>query len=355
MFLIHIDKNSLLGRYHLSQIYAGLYDLAAENRIKLRFSSELSSEPLFEHGNLLWLKVEDSSCGEVRVIGFDMEDSGRPIAKQAIEQADIYFKRSYDNSFLVDIEESLRQKVLPYGLNYGCNSRNEDKSKKLVYLLFSAVCQLPRNPSPLLRRVLSGMVLPQSDRFVIKANEPTEKKVLFLTRAWVDGTASGTNKNIRWKTLNDTRAETIRVLRNEFGEDFIGGMQPTPFAKKHYPDCISPYNTDKKNYLKLVRKCLVTVTTNGLWDSIGWKFSEYLAASRCIVTEPLKYDLPVPIIEGENILTFNTPNECVLACKKILNNSDFSRNMRQNNEIYYQNEIKPSTLIMNRLENAFST
>jgi spore maturation protein CgeB len=82
---------------------------------------------------------------------------------------------------------------------------------------------------------------------------------------------------------------------------------------------------------------------------------EYLASSRCIVTEPLKYQLPVLLEEGKNYLSFRTPEECVEACKKILSISQFATQMRYENYRYFLNEVEPSTRIFECLKTALDS
>ena len=151
------------------------------------------------------------------------------------------------------------------------------------------------------------------------------------------------------------RVNTLRSLKREFGERFVGGLVPNDVARQNYPMlCVTSEVTRRINYLDVVRKCLVCVTTTGLHDSIGGKVPEYLAASRCIVTEPLKYQLPVSLIEGKNYLSFRTPEECVGACERLLSDPEFADQMRYENHKYYLNEVEPSVLVYRCLETAMS-
>ena len=130
-------------------------------------------------------------------------------------------------------------------------------------------------------------------------------------------------------------------------------MYPTPFAKKNYPNYLTNLETDATKYLKLVKMCLIGVTTTGLHNSIGWKLAEYLAASRCIITEPLNYSLPVSLVEGKNFLSFRTPEECVEKAKKIFNSQRLAKEMRKNNYGYYLAEIKPTVALYRCLDSSF--
>lgn len=158
-----------------------------------------------------------------------------------------------------------------------------------------------------------------------------------------------------FKELMDTRADIVRVLREKFQERFVGGISPSPYAIEHYPDCITILPHDRRNYSSLVKKCLIGVMTTGLHDSIGWKLPEYLASSKCVVSEPLKHELPNALRENEHYIQFNSPDECVQACLKILNNHCFAENMRKANYDYYEREVKPPQKIWSCITKCFAS
>ena len=190
--------------------------------------------------------------------------------------------------------------------------------------------------------------------FVVRPDEPAELKILFQTRLWTSQDCPRISEG-QLKEINDGRVNTVRSLKRKFGKQFLGGLICTDFAKTHYPDCCLPVEeTNRKNYLNLVKKCLICVTTTGLHDSIGFKLPEYLAASRCIVTEPLKYQLPVSLKEEKHYLSFRTPEECVEACEKLLADPHFANQMRYENYKYYLNEVEPSALVYKCLRTAMS-
>lgn len=76
--------------------------------------------------------------------------------------------------------------------------------------------------------------------------------------------------------------------------------------------------------------------------------------SRCIVSEPLAYELPTLLTEGLNYLTFDTPEACVEACKGILDDPELAATMRRANYDYYQQHIAPGALIGRMLETALA-
>lgn len=341
---------------HVSQIYAGLYDLAAQGKINLEFIRSVPQAVTAPRPLSLWLTVN------YKKVCFDMADFCQINSVERLHECDSYFKRSYDRTYLKTIDVDLRRKVHPYGLNYACRSRFERHLvRRLLIYIYAHSRQFGR-PAASARTLKLGLraliakygfdpLTPLVSDLEVKPDKPAEPVVLFQTRTWgLNETKLGLAHH---KKLNDMRVNTVRALRSEFGKRFIGGLANTKLARKHYPDVVVT-NTKQKHYLSLVRGSLVGVTTIGLHYSTGWKLPEFLAASRCIVTEPLKFELPTPLVEGENYLSFRTPEGCVEACKRILNEPTFAQRMRQNNWQYYLREVKPSSLIWNCLRKALT-
>ena len=78
-----------------------------------------------------------------------------------------------------------------------------------------------------------------------------------------------------------------------------------------------------------------------------------MAASRCIVSEPLTYETPVRLIEGIHHLAFRTPNECVRACEELLGDTEMASHMREANFAYYVSNVRPAQLMLTSLQATF--
>ena len=50
--------------------------------------------------------------------------------------------------------------------------------------------------------------------------------------------------------------------------------------------------------------------------------AEYMAASRCIVSERPLYESATPLVAGQHYLPFSTPEECVAACQRLIDEPD---------------------------------
>lgn len=86
---------------------------------------------------------------------------------------------------------------------------------------------------------------------------------------------------------------------------------------------------------------------------MAFKMAEYLAAGLCIVSQPLKHELPVPLIEGVNYLPFRTPEECVAQCRRLASHPSESAQMRAANLEYYRRWVAPKATVSNVLLRSF--
>ena len=346
---------------HLSQIYTGLFELEKQRKIRIKFTKKFPYEVRVSQPRIsLWLNAKDLKSGKSRNICFDMHDSGKIFSVSQLQLCDVYYKRSYSKKHIDSLEKQLQKKIKPFGLNYPCSSKGQKHRLKRLLIYNQINHNLKKHPVKLLKESFyellktSSLILypPLFSHLEIKPDSPSERKILFQTRLWEHNDKMEISARHVTK-INEVRANTVCALRNEFGDHFVGGLYPTPFAKKNYPNCLTDLETDATKYLKLVKMCLIGVTTTGLHNSIGWKLAEYLAASRCIITEPLNYALPVSLVEGKNFLSFRTPEECVEKAKIIFNNQRLAKEMRKNNYDYYLTEIKPAVALQRCLDSPF--
>ncbi len=284
--------------------------------------------------------------------------------------SDIYFKRSYHAAYIAGLEHRLRAKVVPMGLHYGCSSRNETallrfrrafaltaNGRDFAQSPIRAIARLFGSPA---RQLLRRMGLPIFDdspvfweTFEVAPDEPAEAKIFYRTRVYSPDGAKDTFRSGRLDEFNSMRVATIRALKAHFGDRFIGGLRPSPYAEQHYPDCMYPKDRGLRGHLELSKACLINVNTAGLHDSTSWKIPEYMAGSRCIVSEPLTFETPVPLIEGKHYLPFRTPESCVRACEELLGNAELANTMRRTNFDYYVNHIRPAQLMSRSLRTTY--
>ena len=145
----------------------------------------------------------------------------------------------------------------------------------------------------------------------------------------------------------------VRKLRAAFPEQFIGGIQDSPFAQTQCPDLIlSEHSTWKRIYLHRMKHSEICIASTGLHQSSGWKIAEYLAAGRAIVSEPLCYEVPGPFQAGENYLTYTSADGCIEQIRTLLAHPEQILQMGQRNRAYYDEWLRPDQIVSKALEQA---
>jgi hypothetical protein len=108
----------------------------------------------------------------------------------------------------------------------------------------------------------------------------------------------------------------------------------------------------KKTYLSLMHGSSICIATTGLEGSVGWKLGEYVAAAKAIVSEPLRSVQPGDFRPGRNYLEFRTPEQCVDAVQRLVDDPAHRLDMMRKNAAYYAAYVRPDALVWNALNNA---
>jgi hypothetical protein len=328
--------------YHTSRFLTGLCSLEALGEISLRYV-----QPRGDHH---WL------AGDPIVLCFDLEPPGVRVAvdlrdgpgfsRPILDRVDLYLKRAFDRPELSELPSSQAERVQPFGLNYGCRSTRS--TVRLLGAIGWSLAQQGRAALPRLRQYLSR---PGQRAFEQDPDVAVEPKVMFQTRLWTKDEIPPEEV----EPLNQARVAMVRTLRRAFGERFIGGLMPTPFALASYPAEISRHSSRHTDYLALKKRCLVSIYTRGVEHSLAFKLGETIAASQCLVSVPLRYELPVPLVEGRNYLPFETPEEAVRACQRLFDDAELASAMRHANHSYYAREVEPAAHARNVIRRALAS
>lgn len=363
---------------YVSQIYAGVYDLEALGEIDVEYArrpqvriEERDHEfhiPTNRH--VFYLEIRTQDCKAITVC-LDMHDSPRAASWNGLVECDFYFKRSYYRPFLEQYlaergEEyvPLLNKIIPYGLNYRVTSANERHHilRKIVSLSNQRMWLKDSKYS--IRQLAQGVarsfswethVLKASRRLEVDYTYPAERSVLLQTRLIDPGIAKSEQGADLINQLNERRVDIVRALKAGLGDRFVGGIIPQGSVAKQYPrEIMTNEAYGGLDYLDLLSRNTVVVYTKGRAHSNGWRLPEYLSMSRCIVSEQLHYELPVPLQEGKNVLYFDTPESCVHACQRLLADDTMADKMRENNWNYYLNNVQPAAIVRNCLLKALA-
>jgi len=344
---------------HLQQVYAGFLILHRSGRVRLsqRVVHERAPRTGPQH-------LREAPDYQLRVtldgsiaLNYDVHDSWE-IDEERLAGVDMYFKRSYAPERVSSLRPELRAKVRPLGLNYAVFPDGVDPFG------FARGLRLARGAH---RVVEAARAIGLTDAFaftprVSAMSAPPDHeralRVLFMVRSFDphDVPDRSDEKIDERLAINEARAECIRALRSELGERFYGGFVHTPHAVRHYPQLLVPEASrgTKGRYIDLLRSFPICVATTGIHGSIGWKFAEYVAFSKAIVSEPLRYQATGDLAAGRNYLEFSSVDECVASIARLIQDRELCSHLMANNAAYYQRYLRPDALVWNTIEVALA-
>jgi hypothetical protein len=181
-----------------------------------------------------------------------------------------------------------------------------------------------------------------------------QPNVLFLVAAYdpYDDPTRAQDKIDDRIFINETRARCIRLLREALGPRFTGGFGDSAYTRQHYSDLVWPESVAQESYLAVLRKYPICVATTGLHGSTGWKLAEYVAFSKAILSEALVYDVTGGFRSGKHYLEFASPDECVHAAIRLIEEPELRRQMMRDNAAYYREYLRPDALVKHALSRA---
>lgn len=345
--------DSFLNLYHASNILAGLEALRQAGFLNLTFEVPGNGRTSFSGSPLvLRLDVTDLQLRSTKALALDLYDRSDRFCLEQLRLCDWYCKRSFYTPHIQQLPSDLQHKVHPLGLNYACRSRastplralGRDYALRLTRAAFRGPTNLVSELQQL--QVRGFLQSPRVEQFEQPPVRTSATHILFQTRLWGNDSGQGGTS----EEVNADRVAIVRALKRAFPSQFIGGVMPNPFSIRYYPDLVSCEGSGRRDYIAWSKLCRIGVYTHGLQHSHAFKFAEYLASSKCIVSDPLRNTLPNNLVEGTNFLQFRSVDECVTHCAALLRDSSFSYAMQAANWAYYQAEVRPEA----RLKRLFS-
>jgi len=342
--------------YHGSSVLSGLALLESRGAICLRLKkgTALDSHPRA----LIRLDVRNVG-GTRRKLIIDLADRADSFSIAAIEQSDLYFKRSFVSSDILALTACRTERIVPFGLNFASLNRRAIAThlRIAVNLLSQRLsAQHSKKVDSALRefaqRVQLAYGIPSAAAFECIARgtgSKSEGTVLLQTRIWPPQP-----RGDDFEGVNKNRIALVQALQVGLGARFVGGIIADEFSESNCPSkALIRSATNMREYAREVKKARIGVYVRGLHDSLGFKMAEYLAAGLCIVSEPLRHELPVSLQEGINYLPFTSPEECLAQCLRLLSHPVDAERMRAANLDYYRRWVEPSAHMWNVLTRSF--
>ncbi|MEX6161505.1 hypothetical protein AB6G16_07385 [Proteus mirabilis] len=313
--------------HHISQYIYGFLLLSKNNIIKLSNIDKDTNITGAQHilrANIDGKKIiYDANDGDHIDRGF--------FSIPDYEWCDLYFKRSYSNQLAEQFP-----KCRPLGFNYEIKP-----FYGMIDCFFGNI-----------RRLMGKEIIKHTDLEIIP-NVSNNPKILFLTRLWEPNPIKDNASKIELEYYNETiqlnkvRMDALNMIHTQFNEKSTIGINDIPYSRRMAPDFILPKEkTHRRNFINMMKEHEICITSTGLHKSTGWRFGEFVAASRAIISEPLNYVVPGNF---DNYLPFNNIEELYLAIEKLVNDKELRYDMMKRNNIYYNNYLKPDRLILNTI------
>lgn len=355
--MVHIAKVSVscdtFGT-HTHQIFSGLNSLKRMGIIELHYVRPPKWLANRRTRQAVYLVVQHA--GKTQSHFYDLNDSSELAHPEALVYCDIYHKRSFCGDYSIHGENA---NILPYGLNYQVSAGSiMDYLKRVtgdwIHHPYNPMAKRERPHINTIIKYSRDILFPQTvNRELIESSQlasfpsmPLKQQVLFQCRLW-DPASFPASARESIEILNTVRVESVRALKKELGERFIGGLQNNAYARAVAWDLVVSHSTNRSRYLDLVKQSAVVVTTNGISDSIGWKMGEFVALAKAIVCEPLIHKLPGLFESGRNYLPYQTSHECVARCVELMENSHLAQEIMENNYNYFNRYVRPDVLMFN--------
>ena len=317
---------------HVCQIIAGFEDLFG-NQIIIE---DHLSDPYYDGHRGAFLIV---FLPGHRLV-YDMNDgyNNPETIRWYLQHCDFYFKRSYSSQQNALYFPEFSHIIFPTGLWYQVSPRNNPFHYSFRERLLDKVG-------------IKAYPWFTQDKF---ESSPVYKKsglrIIYSTRLW-EPNLDNDALNQERRLINSMRINLVRSLSKRYKTDFWGGLYDTPLARELAPDLVlSKIKTIKNRYLQVMHSCDICIGSMGLHQSIGGKTGEYVAASKAIVNETLHYEVTGDFLEGHNYLSFSSNEECLDAVNVLHSNPDFVYEMKLANASYYQQYLKPASVVRNTLE-----
>jgi hypothetical protein len=345
---------------HVGQIYAGFDALSRAGELSVR---RVIARP-FRSARNAPAYLSDSYKARVDVqfddgprLVYDMHDSWE-VDSLALARADYLFKRSFAPTLLLAGGAPL-EKIHSLGLNYHVIADRSDWFQAVSALIWRRPWrEALASAATALRAVDRYAYAPRVSSYESQPDPTLAARVLFVARAWdpAELKHAGPEKMRDRAAINERRADCIRALRDRYGPRFVGGFMPSSFARANYPDLTDLPGIDghKGRYLAVARSVPICVATDGLHGSTGWKFAEYMALSRAIVSEPLRYAVPGELTNGVHYLEFDSVDRCLEQVARLMEDDELRARMMAANQAYYQAWVRPDALVRASLRGVFA-
>jgi len=333
--------------------------LHREGSIKLNLRPGISITKERKNRQYLALRARYEGVSSLAI--FDLADFHRIGLPKALETCDFYFKRSLTEDSYKGLEIGTSRKLKPFGFNYQVVEPSMTLFAKRLFLEYVS---RPYNPISKKNRFHMHNLKEVCDANMGRIRSPLlgtselqpkdvpcDYDVLFQCRLWDPRDLDPINGEDS-ERVNEQRIAIIRQLKKNLGKRFVGGLQPSDYARKVAPELVieDARLSQRRQYLSMVERSSIVVSSTGLLGSNGWKLGEYIALGKAIVSEPLKAEVPGLFSDGTHYESYTNPEDCIGKIHKLLSSPERLQALGNATSTYYKEHLSPKALMWNHLK-----
>lgn len=288
--------------------------------------------PKFNQGTFAVIVVQDNKEFKICIDSRDQSD----LWIDALNWCDVYGKVNYNKNSLPEINQD---KVLPIGPSFGIKIWSFPKT------LFVATINYIRFKNQISRsKLFISNYLAQSKRERIESyfeeevyNNAIKKYVFFASTLWK-------NEN----QTNTFRANFIKACLKNSRIEFEGGFVPRSDGNNlDFDDIMTNSLYSMSSYLKQIKKSDIVFNTPAVLNCHGWKLGEFLALGKVILSTSFYNQMPVKLMDKENILFLEKSDENEISIKldEIINSEELQLHLKQQSKLYFQMYLQPKKVI----------
>lgn len=354
---------------HSSYIQTGLFELERQgllsvkvqlslkkNRGTLTVDSQgtISTSKRAQPKTSFYTLIDADSNKRIRIAA-DLYDFAEHFSEPALQECDYYFKRNYEARFANALQPQMKAKIHPLGICFGNHSRFRHGNFKFRLGLFLSNLRLnTKADSFFFKRLLRTYKFQRRHWQFINTSRDigrfealetaTDNTIMFQTRCFLHENSADV------KQIHHQRYHLIKLLRQHFPDQFLGGFIPSKVATENYGDALTNVPSEPEAYLDAMKQAKIVIYTRGLANSPAWKMAEYLSQGKVIIAEPLTAELPVPLTDGKEVLYFHNDAELIEKIKRVMADSHLADSLSKNARSYFEAHVHPVQNVKRILE-----
>ena len=331
------------------QIHYSSYYIVGFDRIGLSYTYGLIEDlPLCDKSQLMRgiaITVQTESLRKTKVF-IDTQDLDN-IDEAFYNWADIYAKVNLRQS------DASLPKIMAVGPNFGVRFGG------IVYTLSLGIrnylCSrnhYPKNVQPSFKEFMHGYFYSLYRRTYIDVYEQDYEEdrgyVFTMNTLWYDKIT-----DITTNTLRGYFALYCKKVMTFFEGGFFYINQKTVFDQfpeytkylEKYKDIITHKRVSLNHYIEKTKRSAFVFSTPSVCGCHGWKFGEYLAIGKAIISTTINHEMPGSFSVGSHYLLANNEEEIGLAIDRLLSDEQLVNSLKMKTKNYYKDYIAPEVVV----------